>query len=433
MEGESSTVPLVATLLVLTLVSAYFAASETAMMALNRYRLLHLAKQGQRGPRKARHLLRRPDRLLGVILIGNNLVNFAAATVFTVLWIRYFGESTTWVAPVALTIWFLIFAEVGPKTVAAARPEGIAFPSAFLLQPLLKLLHPAVAFINVIANFVVRPFVKGSQESERLSIEELRTVVNEGAGLPARRQAMLLRILDLEEVTVDDIMVPRSEVLSIQIDEPPDEIAEQIASSQHTRLPVLSEGDKTVHGVLHLRRAARFLLKESFSAADVLAELETPYFVPAGTPLHTQLANFQKERHRLALVVDEYGDIQGLVTLEDILEEIVGEFTTDFAANAPDIHPQADGSYYIDGTALLRDVNRALDWQLPVDGPRTLNGLLLEHLESIPEANVCVRVGDYRMETLQIKDNAVKVARLWRIAPSPTTEAEADADAADEH
>ncbi len=415
--ADASATVLFAIVLVLTLISAYFASSETAMIALNRYRLLHLAKQGQRGPRKAQRLLQRPDRLLGVILIGNNLVNFAAATVFTVLWIRYFGDATAWLAPVALTIWFLIFAEVGPKTVAAARPEQIAFPSAFLLQPLLKLLHPVVVFVNAIANFLVRPFVRGTAESERLSIEELRTVVNESARLPARRQNMLLRVLDLEKVTVEDVMVPRSEVSSIDIDAPLEDITEQLASSPHTRLPVLSEGDKTVHGVLHLRRAARFLLKDTYTAEDVLAELDAPYFVPAGTPLHTQLANFQKKRHRLALVVDEYGDIRGMVTLEDILEEIVGEFTTDFAANAPDIHPQDDGSYYIDGTALLRDLNRALGWSLPTDGPRTLNGLLLERLESIPEANVCLRIGDHLVETLQIKDNAVRSARLWR-APS---------------
>ena len=430
MEGASDTLLLVS-VLVLTLVSAYFSSSETAMMALNRYRLLHLAKQRQRGPRKAQRLLRRPDRLLGVILIGNNLVNFAAATVFTVVWIRIFGEATTWIAPVALTIWFLIFAEVGPKTVAATRPEQVAFPSSFLLQPLLTVLQPVVVFVNAISNFLVRPFVRGAPPSQRLSIEELRTVVNESARLPAGRQAMLLRILDLGKVTVEDIMVPRSEVSSIDIAAPIEEIAEQIASSPHTRLPVLGEDGNTVHGVLHLRRAARFLLKDTFGPEDLLREVETPYFVPAGTPLHTQLANFQKERNRLALVVDEYGDIQGMVALEDILEEIVGEFTTDFAASAPDIHPQEDGAYYIDGTALLRDVNRALGWSLPTDGPRTLNGLLLERLESIPEANVCLRVGDHLVETLQIQDNAVKSARLWRAPGSEAPAAEDDGGGGD--
>lgn len=418
-------------LLALTLASAYFASSETAMMALNRYRLLHLVKQGRRGPKKAHRLLRRPDRLLGVILIGNNLVNFAAATVFTFIWIRYLGESTTWLAPVALTLWFLIFAEVGPKTVAAARPEQIAFPSAYLLQPLLRLLHPAVAFVNAIANFLVKPFVGREESSVRLSVEELRTVVHEGAGLLARRQDMLLRILDLEKVMVEDIMVPRSEIDGIDIDESNAEIAEQILSSQHTRLPVLSEQDNRVHGVLHLRRAARFLRKEAFTPEDVLQEVEPPYFVPAGTPLHTQLANFQKEKHRIALVVDEYGDIQGIVTLEDILEEIVGEFTTDFAANAPDIHPQPDGSFFIDGTALLRDVNRALSWSLPVGGPRTLNGLVLEHLEFIPESNVCMRVGDYLIETLQIKDNVVRTAKVSRAAPAQS-EATSEEDEEDD-
>lgn len=415
MTGDASPALLIGILLALTLASAYFSGSETAMMALNRYRLMHRAKQGQRGPQRVRRLLGRTDRLLGVILIGNNLVNFGAATVFTLVWIRVFGESSAWLAPIPLTIWFLIFAEVAPKTLAAARPEQIAYPSSYFLEPLLKLLHPVVVFVNAIANFVVKPFVSSASNSERLTLEELRTVVNEGAGISGHRQDMLLGILDLEKVTVDDIMVPRSEIASIDLDDPHEEIVEQLLNSQHTRLPVLRETENEVLGMLHLRRAGRFLTKEHFTRADLLAETEEPYFVPAGTPLHTQLFNFQKEKSRIALVVDEYGDIQGIVTLEDILEEIVGEFTTDFASNVSEIHPQPDGSYFIEGMALLRDVNRVLSWSLPTGGPRTLNGLVVEHLEFIPESNVCLRVGDYLMETLQITDNVVRSVKVRRV------------------
>ena len=417
---ETPTGAMLLAILLLTAVSAYFSSSETAMMALNRYRLRHLVKQGHRGARKSARLLSRADRLLGVILIGNNLVNNIAATIATVIAIRHFGDLGVKIAPILLTIFFLIFAEVAPKTVAAERPETIAFPSSFILEPLLKLLHPAVAFVNAIANFVVKPFIaSGAKSSEPLGVEELRTVVNEGTRLSGGRRNMLIGILDLERATVDDIMVPRSEIVGIDIDAEQGEIVEQIVNSQHTRLPVYRGGENNVIGMLHLRRAGRFLMKEDFDASDLLAASEEPYFVPSGTPLHQQLFNFQKAKGRIALVVDEYGDLQGIVTLEDILEEIVGEFTTDVASDIAEIHPQDDGSYVIEGAALLRDINRALSWSLPTDGPRTLNGLVLEHLEFIPESNVCMRIEDYLIETLQITDNGVRGAKLRR-AETPT-------------
>jgi Mg2+/Co2+ transporter CorB len=403
---------------ILALLSAFFAGSETAMMALNRFRLQHLVKEGHNGARKAYRLLRRPDRLLGVVLLGNFLVNNIAATTAALVGYRLFGDTGLAAAPFVFTLVFLILAEVAPKTIAAHSPEQIAFPSAYILAPLLKLAYPFVWLINGMSNFVLKPFIREHEVApeSQLNMDELRTMLRDGAHIPKRRQDMLLRIVDLETVTVDDIMVPRSEIVGIDIDDAIADIVAQIGSSQHTRLPVYKETINNVIGILHLRRTVRFIQQGTFSKADLLQLTREPYFVPKGTPLHTQLFNFQKQRRRLALVVDEYGDVQGIVALEDILEEIVGEFTTDFAANMPEIHPQDDGSFFIDGTALIRDVNRALGWHLPTEGPRTLNGLILEHLEFIPEANLCIRLGDYLFETLQIKDNMVTNVKIQVLA-----------------
>jgi len=410
---------LIGIILTLTLLSAFFSSSETAMIGLNRYRLRHLVKQRHLGARKANRLLRRPDRLLGVILIGNNLVNFMAASLATVIGIRLFGEYGVVIAPVALTIFFLIFAEVAPKTLAAHSPEPIAFKAAHLLTPLLSVMYPLVLAINGVANALVKPFIRNAPRTDdSLSVEELKTVVNEGVGLGSQDQNMLISILDLEKVTVNDIMVPRNEIVGIDIDAEMSEILNLLSTSQHTRLPVWKENINNVVGILHMRRVARHLPRQAGAAqltrADIMQLTEDPYFVPEGTQLPTQLLNFKKEKKRIALVVDEYGDVDGLVTLEDILEEIVGEFTTDFAANLPEIHPQEDGSYLIDGMALLRDINRVLDWDLPTQGPKTLSGFVLELLEAIPENNVCTRSGDYLIETLQIKDNVIKSLKVTR-------------------
>ncbi len=408
---------LLALIVLLTGLSAFFSSSETAMIGLNRYRLRHLVKEKHQGARIANRLLRRPDRLLGVILLGNNLVNFMAASLGTVIGIRIFGDAGVVVAPVLLTIYFLIFAEVAPKTIAAHRPEPIAFTAGYVLEPLLRILHPVVWSINAIANVLVRPFTPKASEAEHdLTPEELRTVVNEGVRLDDQGQNMLLGVLDLEKVTVNDIMVPRSEIVAVDIDDDIGDIINVLANTQHTRLPVYKDNINNVIGILHLRRLARHLPKgpgsEPLTRAELMQLTDEPYFVPEGTPLHTQLVNFKKERKRIALVVDEYGDIQGIATMEDILEEIVGEFTTDFAASMPEISPQEDGSYLIDGRAVLRDINRALGWELPTNGPKTLNGLVLEHLEVIPESNVCLRLGNYRVETLQIKDNVIKSLKV---------------------
>lgn len=406
----------------LILCSAYFSGSETAMMALNRYRLRHLVNQNHAGANRASKLLSRPDRLLGVILIGNNLVNNLAATIATVIALRLYGDIGVALAPVVLTVVFLVFAEVAPKTIAAHNPERFAFPSSLLLAPLLRLLYPAVWMVNGVSNAILKPFMNEDHDAaaEKLTIEELRTVLHEGSRLPLRRQGMLLSILDLEKVAVDDIMVPRAEIDGIDIEDDVDTIVKQICTSTHTRLPVYKGHINNVIGILHLRNAARFLRQEELTKASLLQETREPYFVPENTPLHIQLFNFQKEQRRIGLVVDEYGDVQGIVTLEDILEEIVGEFTTDMAARIPEIHPQDDGTWIIDGTALLRDINRALQWDLPLTGPRTLNGLLIEHLETIPDSPCCLRIDGYRIEILQIKDNMIRAARF--LPPEPGDE-----------
>lgn len=414
---------------VMILLSAYFSGTETAMMALNRYRLRHLVRRGNRGAKKADSMLQRQDRLLGVILVGNNLVNFSAATVATVIGFQLMGDTGVLLAPWILTIVFLIFAEVAPKTLAAERPESWALKAVFILKPLQKVLMPAVALVNVVSNALVRPFLPSSDDDDQLTTDELKTVVVEGATSVGERQRMLTRILDLESVTVDDIMVPRAEIAAINIDDALNAIMTTVAASQHTLLPIYKDSFDNVLGILHLRRVARLIFNEDFSKADLLQLTREPYYVPEATPLHTQLFNFQKERQRLALVVDEYGDIQGIVTLEDILEEIVGEFTSDYAANMPEISPQEDGSFVIDGMAVLRDINRALKWDLPINGPKTLSGFVLEHLETIPETNVCLRAGDYQIETRQIKDNIVK-SLIIRRQSTPQPDAE-DVDAED--
>jgi Mg2+/Co2+ transporter CorB len=404
---------------VLILLSAYFSGTETAMMALNKYRLRHLVKNKHRGAKKASRMLERPDRLLGVILVGNNLVNFSAATVATIIGFNLFGDTGVLLAPWVLTFVFLIFAEVAPKTLAAEKPENWAFKAVYILQPLQRLLHPAVVFVNALSNALVRLFLtKKDDQDDQLTKDELKTVVSEGGQSVGERQTMLGRILDLESVTVNDIMVPRSEIVAVNIDDDLNEILTITSASQHTLLPIYKDNFGNILGILHLRRLARLVQVDEFTKADLLQLAREPYFVPEATPLHTQLLNFQKEKQRFALVVDEYGDIQGIVTLEDILEEIVGEFTSDFAANNPEILAQEDGSYLIDGMALLRDINRALRWDIPTTGPKTINGYVLEHLETLPDSNLCLQVDNYQIETVQIKDNMIKALKIRQVEPA---------------
>lgn len=402
-------------LLILILLSGFFSSSETGMMALNRYRLKHLVRHKHRGAIQASRLLKRPDRLIGLILIGNNFVNIAASALATVIAIRLWGNAGIAAATAMLTLVILIFAEVTPKTLAALHPERIAFPAAYILRPLLWVCFPLVWLVNFIANQMLRLFgVRvDATDTDNITREELRTVVNEaGAFIPQRHQSMLLSILDLEKVTVEDIMVPRNEIYGINLSDDMETILRQIHNSQHTWLPIFKENINNILGFLHLRKAIYFLSQKEFTKADIMQAAQEPYFIPESTPLNTQLMNFQQQKRRIGLVVDEYGDIQGIATLEDILEEIVGEFTTDAAANSKDIHPQEDGSYIIDGSASIRDINKALDWDLPTTGPKTLNGLIIESLESIPSASIAFKLNGYYIETLQTKDNIVKTARV---------------------
>ncbi|MFT4797303.1 MAG: Mg2+/Co2+ transporter CorB [Candidatus Azotimanducaceae bacterium] len=411
---EPSTELLVGSIIGMVFLSAYFSGSETAMMAMNRFRLRHLSNEGNRSAKIAENLLERPDRLLSVILIGNNLVNFSAASVATLIAIQLYGDAGVVFAPIACTFVFLIFAEVAPKTIAAAYPEKIALPSSYILKFLLWILFPIVWAVNGFANAMLRLIgIRHDQVGDDiLSHEELRTVVFEGSRIAAHPQNMMLGILDLAKVSVEDIMVPRTEIYGIDIDDELDDIVNQIRSSQFTRLPVFKDQMHNVIGILHLRNAAKFLTEDDLTKSAILQYTEETYFVPENTPLQTQLINFQQRKERFGLVVDEYGDIQGIVTLDDILEEIVGEFTTDMAASNVDIHPQDDGSFLIDGSAHIRLINRQLDWLLPQDGPKTFNGLIIEYLETIPDSLVCMKIDGYRIEVLQIQDNRIKTARV---------------------
>lgn len=407
---------LIGALVILLLLSAFFSSSETGMMAINRYRLRHLARKGSRSAKRTSALLERPDRLIGVILIGNNFVNILASALATIIAVRLWGDSGIAIATLGLTFFVLIFGEVTPKTVAAMYPEKVAFPASLVLVPLLKLLYPVVVLVNWICSLLMYPFgIRPGQESEdQLTSEELRTLVNEsGLRLPTKRRGMLLGILDLEKVRVDDIMVPRNEITGIDIEDDIEDIIHQLKECQHTRVPVYRGDINNVVGMLHMRKIARLLSLEQINKATLLQETDEPYFIPESTALHTQLFNFQKARERTALVVDEYGDIIGLATLEDILEEIVGDFTTDVSDNSQEITPQGDGSYIIDGSASIRDVNRALGWHLPTEDARTINGLITEEMEAIPDASVCWKIGNCRFEILQVKDNCIKSVRMF--------------------
>lgn len=411
--NEASLTALFSLLVALILLSAFFSSSETGMMSLNRYRLKHLAKTGHRGAKRANNLLKRTDQLIGVILIGNNFVNIFASSIATVIAIRIWGDAGIAIATVLLTIVILIFAEVTPKSLAALFPEKIAFPASHVLGPLLKILYPVVWLVNLLTGAILKIIGVSPDEAanDHLSREELRTLVNEaGALIPSKHKDMLVSILDLEKVTVNDILIPRNEIVGIDLEDDMDVVLRQLRSSQHTRLPVYKGDINNIQGILHLRNTSKLLMQDDINKAMIMQLCREPYFVPESTPLNTQLINFQKAKRRFGIVVDEYGDVLGVATLEDILEEIVGEFTTDYAATSPDVIPQDDGTYIIDGAAAVRVINKTLGWKLPTDGPKTLNGLITETLESIPETNVCLKVGGHRLEVLQIKDNVVKAA-----------------------
>lgn len=395
--------------------SAFFSGSETALMRLNRYRLRHKAKAGHRGAKLAEKLLEQPDRLIGLILLGNNLVNILASQIVAVIAFSLGG--TLWFAASGfiLTFVILIFAEVTPKTLAALYPERVAFPAAFVYFPLLKIVLPLVRLINAISNGLLKLLGVNAKDAdgENLTIDELRTLVTEsGALLPRRRHQMLVGILALQDITVDDIMIPQTEVVGIDLTDDWPEILRTIRESSFTRLPVFRDSIDNVIGILHLKRLVQSAGLEELNKRTLTSLVEDPYFVPENTPLNKQLVQFQRARQRTAFIVDEYGDIQGLVTLEDILEEIVGEFTSEPVPAHADVRKDDESGYIVRASANVRALNRMMNWHLPTNGPKTLNGLILEQLETIPEQGTDLMLDDYPVEILKTSESVVKTVRI---------------------
>jgi Mg2+/Co2+ transporter CorB len=405
-------------LALLVILSAFFSSAETAMMSLNRHKLKHLQKNKIGGAIRAGKLLDRPDRLIGLILIGNNLVNIFASAVATVISIRLWGDAGVYIATGALTVVILVFAEVTPKTIAALHPERVAFPASVILLPLMTIMSPVVAMVNAVTNRLSRllGFDPKKEAYEHVSADELRTIVTDaGKLIPARHRELLINIMDLVQVSVDDIMVPRNEVYGINLDNTDQEILLKIQSTAHTRLPVWRDDINNIIGVLHMRSISRVVNGLILDRVALEREMEKPYFVPESTPLHTQLINFQEMKKPLAVVVDEYGEVRGVVALGDILEEIVGDFTSNMAEATESILLERDGSYTIDGTENIRDINKTLGWSLPKDGPKTLSGLILEYLESFPAAPAGLTIGNYRLEILELEGNVVRSVRAQPI------------------
>jgi len=409
-------------LAVMLFLSAFFSGTETALMRLNRYRLRHQARSGHHGARLAEQLLARPDRLIGVILLGNNLVNIAAAQLVTFIALRLGGPWWVAMSTFLLTLVVLIFAEVTPKTLAALQPERVALPASFIYYPLLKVTWPLVWAINLMANGLLRLLgIRPEEETgDALTIEELRTVVAESSALlPSRRHAMLLSILELQDITVDDVMVPHNEIVGLDLDEPWPEIMATIRDTRYTRLPVYRDGIDNVVGLLNLRRLVKTSSLENLDLATLNGLLDEPYFVPEGTPLNRQLLQFQRDRQRTGFVVDEYGDIQGIVTMEDILEEIVGKFDTGPLVGGSAVRTADNGDgYVVHGSANVRALNRTMKWQLPLGEARTLNGLIQEQLEAIPTEGTPLMLGGYPAEILETGDNVVKLVRIREPAPT---------------
>jgi len=404
-------------IVILLVISAFFSISETSMMALNRYRLRHLTKTGHRGARIASQLLAQVDRLLGVVLLGNTLVNAGATTLATVIAIRLFGggEIVLSLSTAVVAFMLLVFSEITPKIIGATRPETIAFPAGYILAPLLKIAYPVTWFVNLFVRgllWLVR-FHPNSNQPHTLSMEELRTLILEGGNfLPQKHQNILMNLFDLESITVEDAMTPRNQIEAIDIDSPPDEIRRQIAISNHTRLPVYRERLDDIVGIVHVRKVLNLSEGEQIDAKTLTDVLREPYFIPMGTPLLTQLQNFQEQQDRMGLVVDEYGELKGLLTLEDILEEIIGEFTTQSPLQSARFRRMEDGSIIVEGATLLRDMNRKLGYKFPLDGPKTLNGLILEHFQDIPESGTSLKLAGYPIEVLQTQDRVIKSIRL---------------------
>lgn len=416
MEPLSPTL-LIAALIGLVALSAYFSSSETAVMALNRYRLKHLAEAGHPGASRAQRLLRAPDRFIGFILLGNNFTNILLTQIAMLLTLQWFGQTSLLLTTACITAIVVVFGEVLPKTLAAMHPERIAYPSSALLAPLMWLCRPVTWLVLGTTKLLLTPFMRGGPpraELDPLDREELRTVVREASAMiPQRHRDMLFGLLDLENVTVEDIMVPRSDIVALDLDKEWVDIVDQLATCRHTRVPCYHGSLDHVAGILHLRNLSRLLRHKDFDLADLEALLTPVHYVPPGANLYTQLINFQRARQRMALVVDEYGDVEGLVTLDDLLGQVVGEFTTVPQFDTHEVSQDRDGSFLVEGSANVRELNRALGWHLPEHGPKTLNGLVLEALEDIPEAGTSLRLGGYTIEIVNATDHAVRTARVF--------------------
>jgi len=413
-------------LIFLLICSAFFSGSETALMTLNRYRLRHKAKAGHRGAQLAEKLLAQPDRLIGLILLGNNLVNVAAAQLVTLIALRLGSPIWVAVSGFIFTLVILIFAEVTPKTLAALHPERVALPASYIFYPLSKLLAPLVWLITVVAGGLLKLFgvnVK-DRDGQHLTVEELHTLVSEaGTRLPRRRHRMLVGILELQDITVDDILIPHNEVIGIDLSDDWETIVQTIRESSYTRLPVFRDNIDDIIGILHVKRLVQSGGLVELNKQRLTNLVEEPYFVPEGTPLNKQLVQFQRARQRTAFVVDEYGDIQGLVTLEDLLEEIVGEFTSEPAPSHADVRKDDAAGYVVKASANIRALNRMMQWHLPTDGPKTLNGLILEQLETIPEQGTGLMLDDYPVEILNTSENVIKTVRIRTPLSTPAEQA----------
>ena len=403
---------LLASIAFLVLMSAFFSGSETSMMAINRYRLKHLVKEKNKSAKRVSRLLEKTDRLLGVILIGNNFTHTLSTALATVVAIRIWSDNAVLAVTVFMTIIMIIFAEVMPKTIAALKPESIAFPSSYLLKPLSKILSPLITLVSFISNNVTKlmGIDLDNANKDELKPEELRTLL-QTSGVPKRQEEMLMGIFDMDNLSVNDVMIPKNEIIGIDLNDEIKDIVKQLQEIDFTYVPCYEDTIDNIQGFLSLNKKAEFLGSETKSIRSLKDELREPLFVPENTPLYKQLANFQSSGRRVGLIVDEYGDIEGIITLRSILEIIVGEITTE-SIEKMDIMPQADGSYLVDGSMMIREVNRRLEWELPTEGPKTLSGLILEEIQTIPDTNVGLSIENYRIETVLIKDNVIQLAKV---------------------
>ena len=404
--------------------SAFFSGSETSMMAINRYRLKHLVKEKNKSAKRVAKLLERTDRLLGVILIGNNFTHTLSTALATVVAIRIWSDSAVLAVTVFMTIIMIIFAEVMPKTIAALKPESIAFPSSYLLKPLSKVLSPLITLVSFVSNGVTKliGIDLDSADKDELRPEELRTLL-QTSGVPKRQEEMLMGIFDMDYLSVNDVMIPKNEIVGIDLNDDIEQVLEQLQKIDFTYIPCFEDSIDNIQGFLSLNKKADFLGNNIQSKEMLKAGLQEPLFVPENTPLYKQLANFQSSGRRVGLIVDEYGDIEGIITLRSILEIIVGEIATE-SIEKMDIMPQADGTYLIEGGMMIRDLNKRLEWELPTEGPKTLSGLILEEIQTIPDTNIGLTIEGYRIETVLIKDNVIKLAKLEKIQEISETEEE---------